>query len=261
MSSLRHSAPDYTGVTETPGTRVSRSAASMAISRYELVRRLAVGRQVLEIACGSGQGLGYVARDAVRIVGGDITASLLRLAREHYCGRVPLVRLDAHALPFASASFDVVQIHEAIYYMTSPDRVFQECRRVLSSDGILVVSSINPSWEDFNPSPHSARYLNAADLKIGLERVFSRVEIQFGFPVLRADPAAAALSRLKRLAVRLRLIPHTMRGKTLLKRVFLGPLVTMPAELPAGFAPVGEPFAAPIDHSRSFRVIYAIARP
>ncbi len=161
---------DYSGVTETPGTLVSRHAASMALSRYELVRRVAAGRRVIEIACGSGQGLGYVAAEAARVVGGDITASLLRRARQHYRPRVPLVQLDGHALPFASGSFDLIQIHEAIYYMGRPDRALQECRRVLSANGLLVLSSINPSWADFNPSPHAACYLNAGELKALLER-------------------------------------------------------------------------------------------
>lgn len=260
MSSSGNSRPDYTGVTETPGMLVSREAASMALSRYELVRRLAVGRRVLEVACGSGQGLGYVARNAARVVGGDITPGLLAQAHSHYRGGVPLVRFDAHALPFASASFDVIQIHEAIYYMAQPPHVFEECRRVLAPDGVLVVSSINPAWTDFNPSPHAEAYLGAGELKAVLEEAFHSVEILFGFAVPRRGPVGLALSAIKRLAVRLKLIPRTMRGKTLLKRVFLGPLLPVPAELATGLAPVDEPLPASLHDSSRFRVIYAVAR-
>ena len=153
--SSSESSPDYTGVTETPGTLVSREAASMALSRYEMVRRLAAGQRVLEVACGSGQGLRYVGRDARWVVGGDITHGLLAKAQSHYRGAVPLVLFDAHELPFAGASFDVVQIHEAIYYMARPRRVFEECRRVLRREGVLDQSTINPAWADFNPSPYA----------------------------------------------------------------------------------------------------------
>ena len=52
-----------------------------------------------------------------------------------------------------------------------------------------------------------------------------------------------------------------MRGKSWLKRLFLGRLVPMPAELSPGFAPIDEPCAAPIAAAPSFRVIYAVARP
>ena len=262
MHSSEGSRPDYSGVTETPGTLITREAASMVVSRYELARRLAAGRRVLEVACGSGQGLGYLARDAARVVGGDITASLVAQARAHYRGRVPLVRFDAHALPFADAAFDVVQIHEAIYYMSWPDRVFAECRRVLGPDGVLVLSTINPEWADFNPSAHATRYLTAAELKASLEQVFRSVEILFGFPVAaRTGRALGLVSIVKRLAVRLRLIPKTMRGKTLLKRLFLGPLVRMPAELAPGIAPLDTPVAASLDAAPGYRIVYAIARP
>src|SRR5262249_34885282 len=146
-------------------------------------------------------------------------------------------------------SFDIVQIHEAIYYMAEPRRVFEECRRVLAPDGVLVVSSINPAWTDFNPSPCAAGYLGAGDLKTALEAVFRSVDILFGFAVPRRGLVGLTLSAIKRLAVQLKLIPGTMRGKTLLKRVFLGPLVLVPVELTPSFAPVDEPLRAPLHDS------------
>jgi ubiquinone/menaquinone biosynthesis C-methylase UbiE len=232
----------------------------MAISRYELARKYASGRRVLEVACGSGQGLGYVAAVASRVVGGDITNALLRQARDHYRGSIPLVRFDAHALPFAPASFDIVELHEAIYYMADARAVLTEIRRVLRSGGLLIVSSINPAWLDFNPSPHATRYFNAAELKTALESTFSTVDIRFGFAVDDLTLLHRGIALLKRTAVRLRLIPRTMRSKALLKRVFLGPLLPVPPELTAGLAPVDEPVAAPITESSRFRTIYAMAR-
>jgi SAM-dependent methyltransferase len=232
----------------------------MALSRYEVARRLADGRRVLEVGCGSGQGLGYVARSAGRVVGGDITAGLLAQARCHYGAGVPLAQFDAHSLPFASTSFDVIQLHEAIYYMIEPRRVFEECRRVLAPGGVLVLSSINPVWPDFNPSPHATGYLRAEDLKALLERDFRSVEILMGFAVPQRTAIRSVLSIAKRAAVRLKLIPRTMRGKTLLKRIFLGPLVQAPAELVPDLAAVDEPVSIPLDHSPRFRVIYAIAQ-
>lgn len=259
MSSSR-SSTDYTGVTETPGTLVSHEAASMALSRYELVRQLATGRRVLEIACGSGQGLRYVAREASWTVGGDITAALLERAQEHNQGAVPLVRFDAHHLPFANASFDLIQIHEAIYYMHDPSSVFEECRRVLRSGGVLVISSINPDWPDFNPSPFATGYLSAAVLETALLKSFSEARIQFGFAVKPPTALGVAVSTLKQVSVKLNLIPKTMGGKALLKRIFLGPLVPVPAELTPGCAPVDTPQHSTLDSSPRFRIIYAVAR-
>jgi ubiquinone/menaquinone biosynthesis C-methylase UbiE len=250
---------DYSGVTETPGTLVTVDAASMALSRYEVVRRLSQGRRVLEIACGAGQGLGYVSASAGFLVGGDITGPLLATAHAHYGDRVPLVQFDAHALPFTDASFDVIQLHEALYYMAHADQVFAECCRVLAPAGVLVISSINPGWSDFNPSPYSTTYFDASQLKAVLERFFDRAEISFGFKVAPAGARQQVASIIKRTAVRLRLIPRTMSGKALLKRIFLGPLLPMPAELCSTLAPVDEPSTAPMTASASFRILYAVA--
>jgi SAM-dependent methyltransferase len=252
---------DYSGVTEVPGNLVSRDAASMAVSRYEIVRRLSAGKKVLEIGCGAGQGLSYVGTAASWVVGGDITQALLVTANAHYRGSIPLIRFDAHALPFADRSFDIVQIHEAIYYMERPTIVFGECRRVLRENGTFVLSSINPAWGDFNPSPHAVGYLDATQLKAAMSDAFRSVEIMFGFPVRTTTRLSAALSLLKRLAIRFRLMPKTMKGKTVLKRVFLGPLVPVPTEISGQSGAIEEPTIAPEDQASGFRIIYAVAQP
>lgn len=253
------SRPDFTGVTETAGTRISRDAASMAMSRYEVVRHLAAGKRVLEIACGVGQGIGLVSRDAAFVIAGDVMQPLLRSAHDHYGTRAKLACFDAHALPFADAAFDVIHIHEATYYMADVDGVLRECRRALAPSGTLVISSINPEWADFNPSPHAVRYLTAMEFEQALLRLFSRAEIRFGFEVHRGGVVSSVMSMLKRLAVRWRLIPKTMKGKTLLKRLAFGELVAAPAELTPGFAPVAEPVRAPLEDARRFRILYAVA--
>jgi ubiquinone/menaquinone biosynthesis C-methylase UbiE len=231
----------------------------MAVSRYELVRQQAAGKRVLEVACGSGQGLNYVGHDAAWIVGSDITAGLLLTAQSYSKGAIPLVQLDAHALPFAPESFDIIQVHEAVYYMSNPAAVFDECRRVLREGGALVVSSINPEWTDFNPSPHATVYLPADELRATLSRSFSSVEILFGFPVPERSASRQVVSLIKRAAIRFNLIPRTMVGKTLLKRVFLGPLVTMTPDLTALSASIDRPVEASDLKVSQFRVIYAIA--
>jgi ubiquinone/menaquinone biosynthesis C-methylase UbiE len=233
----------------------------MAISRYELVRRLAKGKRVLEVACGAGQGLGYIKADATWVVGGDITHGLLTMAAQHYLSRVPLVRFDAHHLPFSSSSFDVVELHEAIYYMSEPLQVFRECRRVLAHDGVLVVSTINSAWRDFNPSPYATAYLDARQLKAAMGASFGEVQIQFGFAVQEPTVWSRTVSLLKRFARNHNLIPSTMSGKTWLKRVFLGPLVVVPHEIGAGLAPIDEPSPEQGADERGFRIIYAVARP
>ena len=107
---------DYTGVTEVPGSRVTREQLARMYNRYFFAFQFCEGKDVLEVACGAGQGLGLLARRARKLVGGDYTENLIDVAWKHYGGRIPLVRFDAHTLPFREESFDVVIFYEAIYY-------------------------------------------------------------------------------------------------------------------------------------------------
>jgi hypothetical protein len=144
--------------------------------------------------------------------------------------------------------------------MREPARVFAECRRILRPEGIFIVSSINPAWADFNPSPHATSYLGAAELAAMLGAMFRSVEVRFGFAVRNDTVRHRALSIVKQAAVRLKLIPKTMRGKTLLKRLAFGKLVPVPEVLTEGFAAVEEPVAAALTAHSRFRTIYLIAR-
>src|SRR5690606_17476207 len=54
-----------------------------------------------------------------------------------------LVRGDAHALPFTSASFDVVAMQHVVEHLRDPLRAFAECARVLRPGGVLVVHTVN----------------------------------------------------------------------------------------------------------------------
>ncbi|MEQ1760382.1 MAG: class I SAM-dependent methyltransferase [Vicinamibacterales bacterium] len=256
-------ARDYSTVTETPDDRITREAASMFYSRYRYTRTLASGRRTLEVACGSGQGLGYLRAVAPFVVGADITASLLGKAASVYGGSIPLVQLDAERLPFVDSSFGVIALHEAIYYLPRPERFVDEAYRVLAPGGVLLVVSVNTEWVDFNPSPFATHYYSAEALTGLLRTRFQDVETLFGFPSNAGTHGRSSLvSLLKRAAVRLRLVPRTMRGKRLLKRLFLGPLQRVPRLL-------GEDFGAAYEAPRSlataevagqFKVIYALGR-
>jgi len=252
--------PDYSTVTETPGDRITREAASMLVTRYAHAASYCDGKDVLEIACGSGQGLGYIGARARRLTGGDCTEGLIGDARRCYGDRFPLVRLDAERLPFASSAVDVVLLHEAIYYLRSADRFVDEAKRVLRPGGRLIVSTVNREWADFNPSPLSHWYPTAGELRALLEARFAYVEIFGSFPVRSASSVDAGVSVVKRLAVRFQLMPKTMRGKRLLKRLFFGELVSVPSEIAADLAPYVPPVPLP-DNGRcsGYKILCAVA--
>src|SRR5438128_1503124 len=202
----------FVTVTELPGSGGTREQLAMLGARYALARTLCPGKDVIEIACGPGIGLSYLARRARRVVGGDYDADLLRIARATYDGRLPIVRLDAHTLPFASGSADVIILFEALYYLQAPDHFIREARRVLRFGGHLLISTVNRDWPGFNPSPFSHRYLSGSDLCNLLESTGFAVRLYGGFPVRMFTRRDRLLMLVRRTAVAFHLMPGTMKA-------------------------------------------------
>jgi ubiquinone/menaquinone biosynthesis C-methylase UbiE len=183
------------------------------LTRYYWARSFCQNREVLELACGSGQGLGYIARAAKKMVGGDYSPPLLRVARNHYQGRIPLLRLDAQAIPFRDQSFDVVLLYEAIYYLPDREAFARECYRVLRPEGQLLLCTANKDLPDFNPSPHSFFYPNPPDFVHLLCPLGFQVECFADSPVDYSNHKQKILSAVKKTMVRFDLMPKTMAGK------------------------------------------------
>jgi ubiquinone/menaquinone biosynthesis C-methylase UbiE len=250
---------DYSTVTEIAGVKASCGQLAMLYSRYKYAAQFCKNKDVLEVACGSGQGLGYLARSARFIIGGDYTGSLLHLAQAHYKSQLPLVQLDAHTLPFRSESFDVVLLYEAIYYLVNPALFFKECRRVLRRDGLLLICTVNKEWSDFNPSPFSTQHLSAHELVDFLQKSGFQSQIFGAFPVGTHSLGRLLVSLIKRTAVAFHLIPKTMKGKEFLKRVFFGKLEPLPSEVIEGMASYEEPRPLlPLSQSQQYKILYAL---
>lgn len=224
-------AVDFVALTETAGDEVSPEQVERLARRYYWAAPYCEGRDVLEVACGTGQGCGLLAGAARFFTAGDYSAAMLRTARSHYGARVPFQRIDAQRLPYRDASFDVVVIFEALYYLPSADAFWAECRRVLRSSGRLLIATANKDLFDFNPSPHSHRYFGVIELDRELTaRGFSCAF--FGDAPLDAISfRQRALRPIKAAAAKFDLIPKSMNGKRFLKRLVFGGLVTMPAEI------------------------------
>ncbi len=213
---------DYTTVTEVPGNRVTREQLERMYHRYRFAANFSDGKAVLEVACGAGLGLGYLAKKAAKVYGGDYTENLLREAKEYYGEKIPLLRLDAHSLPFHPQSFDVLILYEAIYYLTRPEDFFKEARRLLRKGGVLLIATVNKDWSEFNPSPFSTRYFSVPELTELLKSEGFEPEVYGAFSVLPKGLKDKLIAIVRRVAVGLHLIPKTMKGKELLKRSFMG---------------------------------------
>ena len=249
---------DYTTVTETWGLPASPEQLAMQHFRYRMAGHLAQGRDVLEIGCGSGMGLPYLAGHARRVVGGDYTMGLLLEARAHL-PKTDLVRFDAQHLPFRDASLDVVLMLEMIYYVADQATAFAECRRVLRPGGTLMVCVPNPERPDFNPSPFSTSYPNARELARLFEGNGFAVDVSGAFRVEVESARDRMLAPIRHFAVRYRLIPNSMRMKALVKRVLYGPLPKLGAVSDAMATPEqAVHLNGQTDVVRDFKNLYAV---
>jgi len=271
---------DYSAITESPGIRATREQVQRLYQRYRFARDFAHSKDVMEVACGSGLGLGYLASVAKSVAGIDIDEKNIALAREHYClplianrspqtaNRKPLnVRrpihvalMDAHKLEFPNGASDLVILFEAIYYLFSPEKFTAEAARVLREDGTLIIGMVNKDWKDFHPSPYTHKYFSIPELKSLLEPHFKDIMFYAGFPAGKKGLKDNVISLIKRAALKVNLIPGSLEARAYLKRIFIGKLVPLPDEITEGMAPYEEPVEISCNRPcRDYKITYAVA--
>ena len=168
-----------------PGAKVSSEQLQMICCRYYTAVQYVQGKQVLEVGCGTGLGLGYLGKTAGNVIGGDYSEDNLRYAHQHYGERAELLLLDAQKLPFKGSSFDVVVAMEVIQYFTRLDDFFKECHRILRKEGILLLCLPNHDIPGFHKSPLSHRYYSVPELFTSLNQQHFDAELFGAFPISR----------------------------------------------------------------------------
>jgi hypothetical protein len=111
---------------------------------------------------------------------------------------------------------------------------------------------------DFNPSPFHKRYYSGPELIELFQRHRFDPVLLGAFPAAPQSVRDRLVSVIKRIAVALHLVPKTMRGKALLKRLFFGRLEVAPAELREGTCRYQRPQIVP-PGTKSFRVLFVDA--
>lgn len=252
--------PDYVSVTEIAGDEVSQEQVQRICNRYYWAGGYCQDKDVLEAACGTGQGLGYLAKLARNLTGGDYSEKILEIARCHYQNRIDLRQFDAQDMPFDDNSFDVVILFEAIYYIPDAVKFVSECYRVLRPGGKVLIATANKDLYDFNPSPYTYKYYGIAELnRLFTEQGFS-VELFGDTPLDQLSVRQKILRPIKKVASSLHLIPGSMEAKKRLKRIMFGELVKMPAEIDEGTAEYKLPAALSHLHpDTKHKVIYCVA--
>ena len=137
------------------------------------------GKAVLEVGCGAAIDLARFAKGGAVATGVDLTESAIALARTNFsqqglAGTFEVA--NGEHLPFPDNSFDLVYAHGVVQYTADPQRLVDECRRVLQPGGEAVFQVYNRiSW------------LNALSklMKVGLEHDDAPVLLKFSIGEFR----------------------------------------------------------------------------
>jgi ubiquinone/menaquinone biosynthesis C-methylase UbiE len=252
---------NFTTVTEISGDSITEEQVERMVHRYQWASSFSAKKDVLEVGCGTGQGLGLFLSRAKSVEAGDYSEELLSIPIRYYADRVQLKTFDAQKIPFDDRSKDVIVLFEAIYYIPDAEKFVTECKRVLRDGGVVLIATANKELEDFNPSPHSFQYYNCAQLC----DLFGTHNFQTQFygymQISRSDWKSRLIGLIKKTVVSAGLMPKTMSGKKILKRLVFGKLVPMPYEITGDEFPFSDPIEIATDYSNesNFKVIYCVA--
>jgi SAM-dependent methyltransferase len=128
--------------------RLGPAADVTATALLSLIRLLGSGPgKCLDVGCGTGIALPELSKLHWSVVGVDISADQLRIARERARGSdVELLEADASHLPFPSASFDAVVSMLTHSDFDDPQQAFAEVYRVLRPGGKFVYVGTHPCF-------------------------------------------------------------------------------------------------------------------
>jgi ubiquinone/menaquinone biosynthesis C-methylase UbiE len=142
--------------------RISTVYAGLHPSTDEMKRELeqfselVSGGIVLDVGCGNGRDLQYLARKGYTALGIDLSAGLLRIARRNHS---ELALMDMRRLGFSSHSFEGLWVCASFLHIpkTQARPTLREFYRILKPGGVLYVSVKEGEGERFVESDQGFR--------------------------------------------------------------------------------------------------------
>jgi 2-polyprenyl-3-methyl-5-hydroxy-6-metoxy-1,4-benzoquinol methylase len=169
----------FTGERIVPG-RTAEALFREHEQRYVFAGQYVSGKNVLDIACGTGVGTSFLLRNgATRVWGFDIDAEAVAFAKAKYPD-CEFGQCDATALNLLleDASLDVVVSFETLEHLKPQREFLLACRRVLKPGGLLICSTPNLGVSRWSASnPYHVREFHPEEFRDLLESMFASVEL------------------------------------------------------------------------------------
>jgi len=146
--------------------------------RYGFASQFCDGKDIVDVASGTGYGSKILSRYAKRVVAMDLEPDGLRYGRLTFdADHIRRSNADMRALPLADDSADTVICFEAIEHITEHADFVREVHRILRDDGTFVVSTPNLNVYGLpeNDNPYHVGMLSEKDFTDLLETFFEDV--------------------------------------------------------------------------------------
>ena len=128
----------------------------------EWIRPAVRDRTVLELATGTGVIAHGIVHEAASIEATDASPEMITEAkRGNYSAKLRFSVQDMFSLPYASKSFDVVIVSNALHIVPQPEKSLREIKRVLKDDGVLIAPTFTHAENSF-PGKVKAFFMNLA---------------------------------------------------------------------------------------------------
>lgn len=164
---------------------IQREIASRMLERLELIRL--DPKHILDAGCGRGADLTALQKkySAAHIIGIDVAQPLLQqaltttsrhwfsswLSKKNNAVNDHFINGDFGCLPLPDLSVDLVWSNLALHWHPEPDQVFNEWRRVLRTNGLLMFSCFGPdslkelrhAFAGLDQTPHTLPFIDMHD--------------------------------------------------------------------------------------------------
>ncbi|NQX47270.1 class I SAM-dependent methyltransferase [Paenibacillus tritici] len=174
---------EYTGerfIPENDGVEIE----AEHVHRYKSITNGLKNLKVLDAGCGTGYGSFFMSQFAKEVTGIDISEETIEWCKEHYTdqGNLNFKQASLESLPFEDAEFDCIVNFEVIEHVDAniQNLFLKEAKRVLKSDGILIMSTPNKliyTDKSGYRNPFHLSEFYPEDFKLFLKQEFENVKI------------------------------------------------------------------------------------